>query len=228
MVWQVVALLHVAQVIKMDNEYFIKKFYLTISNRKGNTPFLLDDVFTDEVITQENKDYVDSLIESEAFFLQKIDEDKYIKTYRIEEACNRTVKELEKEEFNSEILQMLQNDPIILHNELKKWFDTKHNSMLSYVVDKYWHNFVLYAKEYEDWCYENYNCFFYHSPKFLHENKNISDEEILLDVIEYFKIYTQQHTLDDKILLYNFPFLLFKNNIEISEIKEIILELAND
>lgn len=210
----------------MNNQIFIKKLYEVVSNKIDNKPFSLCEILNEE-ISQENINYLNDFIKEGSFFLKQINKDLYIKTYRIEEACIRTIKELEKENYNSYILSILKKEPTILHEELKRWFDTKHSSMLSYVLDKYWHNFILYSKEYERWCIDNYGYMMYHTPKFAYENKIITNEEIILDVMGYFKIYSQNHDLDERILLYNFPFLLFKKEKKIFEIKEILEDLIS-
>ena len=212
----------------MDNNTFVKQLYLIVSDMKGNHPFLIDNIIPEYKPTQDNISFLDEIITNGSYFLSKLDDEKYIKTYRIEEACLRTLKELKAEGFNGKSLEMIEKNPYILHDELERWINSNHNSMLSYVVDKYWHNFVLYAKEYENWCTDKFNCFYYHTPRFPYENEQMSDEEILLDIIKFFKLYSKLYPIDERVLLYNFPLLLSKNNIDNQTIYGIINELINE
>jgi len=207
---------------------FIQNIYLSITNNIiTDKSFNIKDLSID--YSKDEKEFLDNLCNRGAFFIEKLDEFTYKRTFRIEEACIRTVDELQKENIHPDIMSYIEKNPLILHDELKRWFDSKHSSMLSYILDKYWHNFVLYAKEYEDWCKINYGCMMYHSPKFLFEKENFEIESVIDDSIKFFKQYKKmKFPMEKNILLYNVPYTLYNKNIKFEEIKNIIFDLIED
>ncbi|GAA8078893.1 hypothetical protein Neuguinea63_13780 [Helicobacter pylori] len=52
--------------------------------------------------------------------------DKWEKTYRIEEITQRTLKELQKDNLHKQVIEILENNPFILHQEFEHWLNTKH------------------------------------------------------------------------------------------------------
>ncbi|MBR8845241.1 MULTISPECIES: hypothetical protein [unclassified Pseudoalteromonas] len=66
------------------------------------------------------------------------------------------------------------------------------------MIDEYWHNFILYTKDYESFCKKYFGYFLHHSPtsesdkeKFKAEHKNLSDSDSRNKIIEERrKVYT--------------------------------------
>ena len=207
---------------------FLKKLNFIVNKRKGNDPFLLEDIMKNSYLINKYKSNIDQLIQDGFFFLKKLDNGKYEKTYRIEEVCDRTIKELEKEDINSSVLEHIKANPLILHLEFKKWLDTKHNSMLSYILDKYWHNFILYSNEYHSWCYDNYNRLVHHLPTPYYEKAELTNIDAVTDNIEFLTKYLKQNPMSKNILIYKLPYKLLKDGIEFDTIENIILDLVSE
>lgn len=209
----------------MDKIDFLKKLNLSVYQRKGNQPFKLEDVIHDSSLLNKYQKDIDQLV-GQNFFLEKADNNTYQKTYRIFEVCKRTIKELEKEDINLDVIFMLKNNPMLLHYEFRRWLETKHNSMISYILDKYWHNFLLYSKEYNSWCYDHFNRFIFHRPTPNYEKEALSHNDILRDNIDFFKVYLNQNPSTKSILLYNLPYKLFQRGNNLKKIKHVLFDLA--
>lgn len=211
----------------MDKLSFLRELSYKVNKLKGNKPFNLSNLMNDNLVQQYLYD-IDNLIDNGFFFLKRTDNGKYKKTYRIPEICNRTVLELEKENINPKILKLIKKYPLILHTEFERWLRTKHKSMLSYILDKYWHNFMLYSYEYNSWCIDNFGYLVNHIPTPDYENENLSAEDIIIDHAEYFFEYRKMYPISKTILLYNFPYKLIEEKLSFKEIKNIIFDLISE
>ena len=214
----------------MEKFEFFKLLSFKVHKLKGNNPFDLEDIIDDKKLILKYKKDILKLIENDNFFLKFFDKNKnkFIKTYRIPEICQRTINELEKENINPKILKLIKNYPLLLHTEFERWLYTKHKSMLSYILHKYWHNFMIYSYEYNFWCYDNFGYLIHHIPTPDYENLNLTSEDIIIDHIEYFTEYRKKYPISKSILFYNFPYKLFENNIKFRKIKKIIFDLINE
>lgn len=213
----------------MNEEFnFLKKLSYDVNKLKGNKPFNLNIFFTDKQLLEKNKKSINKLIKKDFFFLQKAENNLYKKTYRIPEICNRTLLELKKENINSKILKMIEKYPIILHIEFERWINTKHKSMISYILDKYWYNFMLYSYEYNSWCYDKFGYLLHHIPTPDYENKDLMPEDIIIDHAEYFREYRKAYPISKTILLYNLPYKLREEEHSFKKIKNIIFDLISE
>jgi len=211
-----------------DKFNFLKKLSYQVHKLKGDKPFSLDSLIQDTEIVKQYKPIVDNLIIKGFFFLQKTEKGLYKKTYRIPEICNRTLIELQKENINPKILKFIESYPMILHTEFDRWLNTKHHSMLSYILDKYWHNFMLYSYEYKSWCYDNFGMLIHHVPTPDYENEGLIAEDIIKDHIAYFNEYRKHFPITKTILLYNFPYKLVEEKLPFKNIKNIIFDLISE
>ena len=217
-----------AKIDNMSKLNFLKKLSYLTHKRRGNDPFELNDLVNDSVLVNQYKSDVDALIENGFFFLKKTNDNRYVKTYRIPEICDRTIKELKKANINHEVMMIIEKNPIVLHNEFNRWLNTKHKSMLSYILDKYWHNFMLYSYEYNSWCYDNVGYFVYHVPTPYYEKNEFTSQGIILENIEFFLEYTKRYALSETLLLYNLPYKLLEENQPLDKIKRVFLDLIHD
>ncbi|MGN8424236.1 hypothetical protein ACR9KZ_03510 [Helicobacter pylori] len=62
---------------------------------------------------------IENLAHSSPFFLKKVG-DKWEKTYKIEEIAQRTLKELQKDNLHKQVIEMLENNPLILYQEFER------------------------------------------------------------------------------------------------------------
>lgn len=212
----------------MEKQDFLKRLSFLTNKRKGNDPFSLNELFNDAGLITKFQDEVDTLIKTGFFFLEKTLEDKYVKTYRIPEVCERTIKELQKENINPFVMQVIERNPLVLHMEFSRWVNTKHKSMLSFILDKYWHNFILYSYEYNSWCHDTVGYLVYHVPTPYYEKNEFAEENIILDNIEYFSEYVKNYEISETISLYNLPHKMLQQDIKIETIKNIFLDLISD
>ncbi|EQD95295.1 hypothetical protein L933_04950 [Helicobacter pylori PZ5056] len=127
---------------------FLKKLNYQVHNYKTSSPFRLEEVIKDRTMFKKHVSEIENLAHSSPFFLKKVG-DKWEKTYRIEEIAQRTLKELQKDNLHKQVIEMLENNPLILHQEFERWLNTKHQGMISTIIDKCWHNFIIYTYEYQ-------------------------------------------------------------------------------
>ena len=213
----------------MNNKFnFIKELSYQVNKLKGNEPFSLYDLIDNKELIDKYKNDIDELIDKEFFFLKKAENNLYKKTYRIPEICNRTLLELKQENINSKILKLIKKYPIILHTEFERWLRTKHKSMISYILDKYWHNFMLYSYEYNSWCHDTFGYLIHHIPTANYENETLTAEDIIIDHSEYFREYRKAYPISKTILLYNFPYKLLEEKVSFKKIKNIIFDLISE
>jgi len=143
------------------------------------------------------------------------------KDYCILEICNKTIKDLKKEKTNSKVLKMLKNNPLLLHKEFERYLKTKYKPILSHILDKYWHNFMLFSNEYNSWCIDNFGYLINRAPAKYFDNKSLQH-------IEYFKDYRKKYPLTKSILLYNLPYKMIDNKINFRKIKKTIIDLTSE
>ncbi|MWV60892.1 hypothetical protein DCO58_12495 [Helicobacter saguini] len=145
-------------------------------------------------------------------------------------------------------MEFLEKYPLILHTEFERWLKTKHTSMLSYILDKYWHNFMIYTYEYKSWCFDNFSRFIHHVPMLQYEkdeflaldsnlamdskndkatdSKHNKAEYFFRENALFFAKYTAKFPLTQNILIYNFPYKLLAQNLDFKTIKNIIRYIA--
>lgn len=74
--------------------------------------------------------------------------------------------------------------------ELVRFLDLIHNTNQklspSYVVDLAWHEFILFTRFYNQFCYKHYNRFIHHTP-----SKNTDPEIFVKTIREYINHYNQ-------------------------------------
>ncbi|WP_233707301.1 hypothetical protein [Helicobacter cetorum] len=211
----------------ITNEFlgFLKNLNYQVHNHKTSSPFRLEEVVKDPTMLENHVGEIENLANSSQFFLKKVG-DKWEKTYRIEEIAQRTLKELQKDNLHKQVIEMLEDNPLILHQEFERWLNTKHQGMLSTIIDKYWHNFIIYTYEYQSWCLDKYNRFIHHLPTPSYEKESSDNLENLKGIACYFKSYQQQYPLDESILLYNFPYRLLYQEKSFETIRAIIIEFS--
>ena len=124
-------------------------------------------------------------------------------------------------------MQLITEQPTILHIEFERWLNTKHSTMLSYVIDKYWHNFMIYSYEYNLWCYDKFGYLIHHIPTPDYEKEKFKSINIITDHVEYFREYRKKYPITKTILLYNFCHKLALNGTSFETTKKIIFELIN-
>ncbi|GAA8084311.1 hypothetical protein Neuguinea66_12150 [Helicobacter pylori] len=61
--------------------------------------------------------------------------------------------------------------------------------MISTIIDKYWHNFIIYTYEYQSWCLDKYNHFIHHLPTPEYEKESSDNLDNLKSIAYYFKSY---------------------------------------
>ena len=208
---------------------FIKQLSFNVYQHKGDSSFKIEDLIDFEPVhSQQHISKIHELIKSGFFFLEFADEEgKYKKTYRIPEICRRTVDELEKDNIHKDVLKLITEQPTILHIEFERWLRTKHSTMLSYVLDKYWHNFMIYSYEYNSWCYDKFGYLIHHIPTPDYEKAESNAVDIIADHVEYFREYRKKYPITKTITLYNFCHKLALEEIPFETIKKIIFELIN-
>ncbi|GAA7434182.1 hypothetical protein ID1000_08500 [Helicobacter pylori] len=79
----------------------------------------------DRTMLKKHVSKIENLAHSSPFFLKKVG-DKWEKTYRIEEITQRTLKELQKDNLHKQVIEILENNSPILHQEFEHWLNTKH------------------------------------------------------------------------------------------------------
>lgn len=207
---------------------FLNKLSYKAYLHNGNNEFLLTDLVDEIKIKDGYKEKIDDLINSGHFFLEKTENNKYIKTYRIPEICERTLKELEKEKINERIISELKAHPLLLHTEFVRWLNTKHRSMLSYILDKYWHNFMIYSYEYNSWCNDNYGYLIHHVPTPEYEKTDSTELSIIKDHVDFFYEYRKNYPITKTVLFYNLPYKLTTSGVDFKTVKKIIFDLIYD
>jgi len=206
---------------------FVRQLSFNIYKTRSTSSFKIEDVIDIKTFEYKYIDKVDELIRKGFFFIDNSEDGKYKKTYRIPEICHRTLEELKKDNIHKSVLELIEKQPTILHIEFEKWLKTKHKTMLSYALDKYWHNFMIYSYEYNAWCYDNFGYLIHHIPTPEYEKEESNELNIISDHIEYFKEYRKNYPITKSILLYNFCHKLSLKDIPFTTIKKIIFELVN-
>ena len=204
---------------------FLKHLSFLVHNLESKDSFKLDSIIKDKTLLDTYKSDVDKLIDSDYFFLAHADKEGYYKkTYRIPEICNRTLSDLKKEKINSDVMEFIENNPLMLHTELTRWLETKHSGMLSYILDKYWHNFMIYTYEYKSWCFDNFGRFIHHVPTPEYEKSGFGATDFIYEHALYFAEYRKLFPITKSILIYNFPYKLLAQNLDFKTIKNIVFD----
>lgn len=173
------------------------------------------------------KKEIDALCEDQ-FFLHKLPCGRYIKSYRIDEVCARTLKVLETNQTSEKILKIIRKNPRILYDEFKRWLNAEHSSMMSAVIDEFWHQFLTFSYEYESWCKDNFGRFIHHIPTPTYEKSTLTAEDVLKDNIQFYKSYIKNNKLEEGILLYSLPLRIYVHEGKsFEEIKDIVFKLAS-
>lgn len=212
----------------------IFKVYREISyniyTAKGNSPKALKELIQlddySQVSFSDLSSSIDQHIDAGYFFLDKLPCGRYVKSYRINEVCDRTL-DILRQTLDPRILEILENNPRLLFTEFYRWLTTNHSSMMSSILDEFWHQFMTFSYEYKSWCFDNFDRFIHHIPTPTYERSETSPKDILADYSAFFRNYTKQYELDENILLYSLPLRLFiHENKELNEIIEIINQLS--
>ncbi|GAA7510076.1 hypothetical protein ckin130_06970 [Helicobacter pylori] len=115
---------------------FLKKLNYQVHNYRTSSPFRLEEVIKDRTMLKKHASEIENLAHSSPFFLKKVG-DKWEKTYRIERIAQRTLKELQKDNLHKQVIEMLEDNSLILHQEFERWLNTKHQGMIPTIIDKY-------------------------------------------------------------------------------------------
>ena len=68
----------------------------------------------------------------------------------------------------------------------------------------------------------------YHVPTPYYEKTEFTEENIILDNIEYFSEYVKNYEISETISFYNLPHKMLQQDIKIEKIKNIFLDLITD
>ncbi|MGX3044199.1 hypothetical protein [Helicobacter sp. T3_23-1056] len=210
---------------------FLRYLSLAVNKFAGTESFKLEDLVLDKSLLLKYKKDVDKLIDETFFFIEHDNEkgkNFYKKTYRIPEICQRTIQDLKNMNINQYILDFLGKYPLVLHTEFVRWLETKHKSMLSFILDKYWHNFIIYSYEYKSWCLDNVGYFVHHVPTPKYEQTNQESEDIIFEHALFFSEYRKKFPISENILLYNMPYKILSNSLQFKQIKNIIFDLVSE
>ena len=209
---------------------FLKFLSFSVYCRKGNDSFKLDEIISREDILLKYQSNLDNYIAHHFFFLEKDEsrEGYYKKTYRIPEICDRTIKELKTENILRSILDFLEKYPMILHTEFVRWLNTKHTTMLSYILDRYWHNFMIFSYEYKSWCLDNYGYFIHHVPTPEYEKIDFDYEDFVYEHAAFFAEYRKIYPISESILLYNLPYRLLNEGYDFKKIKNMLFDMVSE
>ncbi|GAA7412029.1 hypothetical protein ID0988_06590 [Helicobacter pylori] len=104
---------------------FLKKLNYQVHNYRTSSPFRLEEVVKDRTMLKKYVNKIENLAHSSPFFLKKVG-DKWEKTYRIEEITQRALKELQKDNLHKQVIEILEYNSPILHQEFEHWLNTKH------------------------------------------------------------------------------------------------------
>lgn len=207
----------------------LKNISFLIYTTEGNFPktleWLIGSISTN-IAHKDLSEKIDSYIDNGLFFLEKLPCGRYVKSYRINEVCQRTVNILENS-IDHKILAVLKENPRILYIEFYRWLTTKHSNMISSIIDEFWHQFMTFSYEYKSWCMDNFGRFIHHIPTPDYEKNEISPKDVINDNIDFFKAYVESYPLDKGLLLYSLPLRLYiHENKSFEDVKAIIEELS--
>ncbi len=183
----------------------LKNISFLIYTTEGNFPktleWLIGSISTN-IAHKDLSEKIDSYIDNGLFFLEKLPCGRYVKSYRINEVCQRTVNILENS-IDHKILAVLKENPRILYIEFYRWLTTKHSNMMSSIIDEFWHQFMTFSYEYKSWCMDNFGRFIHHIPTPDYEKNENSPKDVINDNIDFFKAYVESYPLDKGLLLYH-------------------------
>lgn len=207
-----------------------KEISYKVYTSNGNSPHKLEELIQldkEFSITLKNlKLSIDRHIDGGYFFLERLPCGRYIKSYRINEICKRTIDVL-RPTMDSRILTILESEPRILYTEFYRWLTTQHSSMMSSVIDEFWHQFMTFSYEYKSWCFDNFGRFIHHIPTPVYEKNETVPQDILMDYAKFFKAYISQYELNKNVLLYSLPLRLYiHEDKSLSDVFEILKQLA--
>lgn len=207
----------------------LKELSFAVYQSKENFPKKLSD-FLPGYLPEQYSDLAKEIhpfIEADNFFLKYADKpEHYVKSYRIREVCERTLKVLRKTTHPT-ILKVIENNPYCLFEEFKRWLTTGHSTMMSGVIDEFWHQFLTFSYEYKSWCYDNYGRYIHHIPTPSYERNQVTSKDLLENSQAFFHSYSKLFEITETILLYSLPArLVFSEGKSVEKVIEIIRMLA--
>ncbi|EPW6429591.1 TauD/TfdA family dioxygenase [Vibrio parahaemolyticus] len=210
---------------------FLKELSFAVYQSKGNLPKKLSD-YLPGYLPEQYSDLAQEIrqfIEEDNFFLKFADTpEHYVKSYRIREVCERTLKILRKTTHPT-ILRVIENNPYCLFDEFERWVKTGHSTMMSGIIDEFWHQFLTFSYEYQSWCHDNHGRYIHHVPTPSYERNQITSNDLLDNSQAFFNSYSKQFEITETILLYSLPArLVFSEGKSAAEAIDIIRMLAEN
>ncbi|MGZ0750361.1 TauD/TfdA family dioxygenase [Kluyvera sichuanensis] len=212
-----------------EHAMMLKELSFAVYQSKGNLPKKLSDYlpgYLPEQYSDLTKE-IHPFIEADNFFLKYADKPEYyVKSYRIREVCERTLKVL-RNECHPTILKILEGNPYCLFEEFERWVKTDHGTMISGIIDEFWHQFLTFSYEYQSWCHDNYGRYIHHVPTPSYERNQVTSKDLLENNQAFFYSYSKLFEITETILLYSLPArLMFSEGKSKKEVIEIIKVLA--
>ena len=207
----------------------LKELSFAVNKSTGNLPKKLSE-YLPGYLPEQYSDLDEKIrpyIEADNFFLSFSDKPGYyVKSYRIREVCERTLKVL-RSTTHKKIIKIIEDNPCCLFDEFDRWVKTGHNTMMSGIIDEFWHQFLTFSYEYKSWCYDNYGRYIHHVPTPSYERNEITSKYLLENSQEFFNSYAKSFEITETILLYSLPArLLLSEEKSIAEIIDIVRILA--
>jgi len=207
----------------------LKQLSFAVYQSKGNLPKKLSDYlpgYLPEQYSDLTKE-IHPFIKADNFFLKYADKpEHYVKSYRIREVCERTLKVLRKTTHPT-ILKLIEDNPYYLFEEFERWVETGHGAMMSGIIDEFWHQFLTFSYEYQSWCYDNYGRYIHHVPTPSYERNQVTSKALLENSQAFFNSYSKRFEITETILLYSLPArLVFSEGKSKEQVIEIIKMLA--
>lgn len=209
----------------------LRQISFRLYTEKGNSPRTFESIYkltSQDVLAEDLKEFIDRNIDDGYFYLDRLSCGRYIKSYRINEITDRTIEAL-KNKVDSRVLKLISGNRKILYLEFCRWLNTKHNNMMSSIVDEFWHQFITFSYEYRSWCLDNYDRFIHHIPTPQYEKNIFNSENIIQDTALYFKRYLNHYEISDGVLLYSLPLRLYiHEGLTKDQVKKTVRMLANE
>ncbi|MBV0934897.1 TauD/TfdA family dioxygenase [Marinobacterium weihaiense] len=207
----------------------LKELSFAVYQSKGNLPKKLSD-YLPGYLPEQYSDLAKEIhpfIEADNFFLKYADRSEhYVKSYRIREVCERALKVLRKTTHPT-ILKIIEENPYCLFEEFERWVKTGHGTMMSGIIDEFWHQFLTFSYEYKSWCHDNYGRYIHHVPTPSYERNQVTSKDLLDNTQSFFNSYSKQFEFTETVLLYSLPArLVFSEGKSVEEVIEIIKMLA--
>ena len=207
----------------------LKELSFAVYQTSGNLPKKLSD-YLPGYLPEQYSDIAEEIrpfIEADNFFLKFSDiPGHYVKSYRIREVCERTLKVLRKT-TDPTILKIIEKNPYCLFDEFERWITTGHGTMMSGIIDEFWHQFLTFSYEYQSWCHDNHGRYIHHVPTHSYERTKVTSKDLLESSHAFFHSYSKLFEITETILLYSLPArLVFSEKKTADEVINIIRMLA--